>query len=841
MAAAEMYNRVFEALSILSTMGNVEMRRYLRSELEINTDDFSYIRNLICIADSFLRIQTFHAFCLQSIKECDPGYNSKEIYEENQHTFCKMLAQFIFEKCRLPERTSEGITEQKLYEIFSSLLHNFHLDYAEIIKKLKDNPIEQLPVNTLDILSAFSEFLDLNRNFSRKYIAHNAVIETAISKEIWNIYEVASKIDHVLIDEAQDNNLKQLYIISRFCSDFLMDDSQDKSLFIVGDYKQSIYGFQGASPDAFLAFYNILKQRDPKEKLIQLKIEKSYRSSNPILEFVDSVFADITLCASHTETIQHKTNREDAPGYVEVRPLIKKSDIDAELQLAISIKNTIQSWISNKRMIKAKKRSVKAGDIAILVAHRTAFVDHLYTQLNSADIPVNFTGKSSVKTNPIFDLLINLGKFITYKYDEEALVTILKSPILGWCDDEILKIKTSNKDVPLFHHIENTDSGNILKRWLELYGTTFQIYSKLLDEEIVSRLGRWYGSETDYYIDTFLDNTLEYDCIYDFIYIFGTDDATIRIKNANENGVTISTVHGSKGAQYPIVFVADSNYVPQNRNIFLHTEDGLPILSSEKNIEITDRIKERQKVTIYHEHMRLLYVALTRAEDELYVVGTGEKIKKNSWHELCTNSIIKIGSTKEDGSYYHTNEHKYFDENLTDNRKQNTAQEISSLFNSEQRKVDEDNTLVMGETLKIDKKTVLPRKTFEILRGELIHEILEYIFIVGKPEIWLKGFLENRALALNQKEQDEISKTVLKFVENNSIPSGRREVEVLFAGRLIRMDHVEFKDNEIVIRDYKTGKNREITDTIVQQMRLYQRAMQSIYPEKNIRTEILWI
>lgn len=850
-AAAEMYNRIFDILGKIAVMSDEKIAEYIYSNLKRKITDFDYARKLIYTADSFIQIQTLHSFCWQSIKICDPQYISKRIYEENKYTFSKLLLRFICEKCQLPQRTAESLTEQNLYEILSSLMDDFHLNYAEIIEKLENTTLEGLPVNTLGILSTFAQFLEINRDISENYISYSGIIETAINKQIWNIYEVATRIEHILLDEAQDNNLKQWYIFTQLCSDFLINEVDNRSIFVVGDYKQSIYGFQGANPDMYLAFYDILKQRDPTNKLTSLTIEKSYRSSVPILKFVDSTFENTSFCATFRDKIHHTTNRTEAAGYIEVMPLVEKNEIDAELQLAILIKERIHTWLTKERTIEAKERPVRASDILILVAHRTNFIDHLHTQLTAVNIPVKFTGRFSIKNSPLFELLITLGKFLTYKHDDESLIKILKSPIFRWKDPDLLKIKATDKEVSLFSHLEKTKTGTILQNWLRVYGTTFEIYSQILNEKVTTPLIEHFGNETSYYIDIFLDNTLEHDCIYDFIHIFTGKDASLKIKSCNKNGITISTVHGSKGTQYPIVFVADSNYVPQNRDIFFFTKDGIPILSSEKNLEIVKKNKDSKRESMQQEHLRLLYVALTRAEDELYIVGTG-KMKKHSWHEMCTQGIMKIGSVKGDGSYYYTNHSDYLSileggiagKSLLVDSKLTKKDTLETSLTQRKQKI-EPNLADLTENLLSNSSSTEnqlgnpSRKTFEMLRGELIHKILEYIFTIKNPEKWISLFLEEYSPELKQEEKNEIKNTVLTFIRESSRAPCKKEVEICFEGMLLRIDSLEFKGDTVIIRDYKTGKERSFTATVEEQLSLYKKAIQAIHPEKTVITEMV--
>lgn len=629
-AANEMYNRLFGVLTQINSKSEEELVLFLSEYLNYSGEiDYSYVKSLLYRCDDLLVINTFHSFCLNAIQ----GYDRKEVQEEN-FSLNLIIDEFIRKRCVFPTKISQMLTEYKLSEILSDLASNIHKNHDEVIQMLDSGFHEETAGQTKQILHFFDHISKVYRERNGSPLTFDSIIDEFIGKKMWNVFEVTSRIDHILVDEAQDTNLKQWYIIAKLCEEFFIQDSCKKSIFVVGDNKQSIYGFQGANPSIFDSFYYILKSHDVENRLTKIEINKSYRSAPIILKFVDRVFSDIDLLPDMKQTVHHDVHNENYTGCVAIHPLFSSAD-----ELAIEISSKIKGWLDNNRVVNG--REIQPSDIAVLVVHRTAFVTQLKSELHRLNIEVNFIGKIRINDNEILKLLIAIGNFFIYKYDEISLISILKS--LGYDDHFILKAKTASTDINLYDHIKDTEIGKLLESWLSFYGTTFEIYTNILTADVVEKLKKFYGSEFDYYLDIFLDNALNEDSIYKFLDLVGREGATFNVSSGNGNGVTISTVHGSKGLEYPVVFIADSNYVPVYRELFVYNEDQIPFWYTEDDVEYFENLKNNKKRDAYHEYLRLLYVALTRAVNEIYIFGTGEKIKNRSWYEICLNTLKSVG------------------------------------------------------------------------------------------------------------------------------------------------------------------------------------------------------
>jgi ATP-dependent helicase/nuclease subunit A len=823
-AANEMRNRLFNILTQLNIKTETEVIYFLKEYLNYSCEiDYLYIKNLLYKCDELVKINTFHSFCLNIMQDYNLLYQDIAIQDNAENNlFNLVIDEFIKKKCVFPNKISQILTENKLFDIFNNLINDLHRNYYDIIKLIDKKFKDQTSEQTKHILTCFGEISKIYREKNKNNLTFNAIIDDFINQQLWNTFEITANIEHILVDEAQDTNLKQWYIIAKLCEEFFVEEVSGKSLFVVGDNKQSIYGFQGANPNIFNSFYYIFKSQDFKNKLLNVEIKKSYRSAPPILNFVDKIFSEINLYSDSKQKICHDIHREDCPGYVEIHPLIKSNDTEEkELILAKLIVNKIKEWIEKKRIIPAKNRVVQPSDIAVLVAHRTVFINYLNQELHKSNIAVNFIGKVRINDNEILKLLIAIGNFFIYKYDEISLISILKSPIFCYKDEDIFQIKIADISINLYEHLVQTEIGQILENWLNFYGTTFEIYTNILSSDVLNKLRNFYSNEFNYYLNIFLDNALKENSIYKFLEQISKEDATFNINTGSCSGVTISTVHGSKGLEYPIVFIADSNYVPVYKGVFVYNEDNIPFWYTEDNIEYFEKLKEHKKQEIYYEHLRLLYVALTRAEDELYIFGTGDKIRNKSWYEICIKNFQCIGKEKENGIFYYSNEENYF---MFDSKKEEGKAEEKKEVN-----------------LNLSAKIIKNQDNAELRRGKLIHKILENIFYVDNKQMWLNNFLENFALEFTDTQKKEIKSDILNFLIKNQKIDGKPEVEIIFEGKLYRIDLINITTDGITIIDYKTNKDRQLTEDIKDQLTKYKIILQFIYPSKEIKTKVIWV
>jgi ATP-dependent helicase/nuclease subunit A len=284
----------------------------------------------------------------------------------------------------------------------------------------------------------------------------------------WVMYKLDGGLDHVLVDEAQDTNPEQWQIIKHLCTDFFdghnrQDDGAARTIFTVGDEKQSIYSFQRAEPEEFSRmkehFEN--KIREAEQKWENPSLDLSFRSAPSVLRLTDEVFAREDLRKSlgrsyETKAVSHDSFRYKQAGHCEIWPLFeadkehKDEDLNpwdppitirdqksAPSKLAEHIALTIKKWLDEKRLIASKNRPIEPKDIMILVRTRTAFVNQLMKSLKRYNIPVS--GLDRMKLNEqisIMDLKA-AAQFALNPHDDLSLACVLKSPLIGYDDDQL--------------------------------------------------------------------------------------------------------------------------------------------------------------------------------------------------------------------------------------------------------------------------------------------------------------------------------------------------------------------------------------------------------------------
>ena len=495
----------------------------------------------------------------------------------------------------------------------------------------------------------------------------------------WVLYKIDGGIDHILVDEAQDTNPAQWSIIEALAAEFFAGSgASDKlrTLFAVGDEKQSIYSFQGANPARFGEVGRAFKQRAEALGLTwhEVPLTLSFRSTEPILEAVDSVFGRAPAADGLTwqagAIIQHHPFRKGEAGLVELWE-VETEEKPAETnafepwneepagarsvdQLCKRIATVIKGWLDNDEQLASKGRKVKAGDILILVRRRDPFTTPMIRELKRLGVPVAGADRMKLTDQLAVQDLVALADFLLMPEDDLTLAVVLKSPLFGFDDDDLftlahdrdgslwaaLKTK-ANEDARFAEAVER------LTAWLARadFLPPFEFFSEMLGADgqrlrkaMLTRL----GPEAAEAIDEFLDAALVYDrdaapSLQGFVNQLRAGDVEIKRDMEQERDeVRIMTVHGAKGLQAPIVFLPDTCMRPRLQGVRLYpiARAGEPAgevghliwppkgLSDLSGIEASKALLDSAEIEEYH---RLLYVAMTRAEDRLYVCG---------WHGL---------------------------------------------------------------------------------------------------------------------------------------------------------------------------------------------------------------
>lgn len=481
----------------------------------------------------------------------------------------------------------------------------------------------------------------------------------------WIRYKLDGGIDHVFIDEAQDNSPKQWSIIGRITEEFFTEDEKNKSLFIVGDSKQSIFRFQGAAPEIF----NSMEQLLPQE-VSRTHLNTSFRSGSYILEIVDKIFNQphIKPLVSNNEKVSH-TAYHNFKGEVELWPLViepelKKNDswvlpshhinefqVSADELLANNIADNINKLIQTKQFIHSKNRIIQAGDILILTRRRNDFVSILIKTLRVKNIPVAGIDRLKLLQHPAILDLIALSNFILFSEDDFNLAIILKSPIFNLSEEQLLYL-CNNRQESLYKEIQKQPQYNHIYEFLENLNSSslLDFYFNLIEaKELRSKYLKYYGAEINDIFDSFLDLVETYESekipnLQSFIHFLENSEIEIqRDLSQNLNQVRIMTVHGSKGLQSPIVILTDTTSLPVNNDTIIWLNPDKLLWPYKVKYYSEEALKAKYKVADaeYAEYLRLLYVALTRAEDKIIVTGhsKSELISEKCWYSVIRDNL----------------------------------------------------------------------------------------------------------------------------------------------------------------------------------------------------------
>ena len=785
-------------------------------------------------------------------------------------------------------------------------------------------------------------------------IARTSALLSTRESAAWVLYKLDGGIDHVLVDEAQDTSPGQWSIVGAIVSEFFSDTgagadrTQPRTVFAVGDEKQSIYSFQGARPELFArngASFETLA-RAAGQSWHSAKLELSFRTVAPILEAVDTTFADPALTPGvlpeGTDTIQHLAKRVGQGGLVEIwdpelpeakmvtdawSPLEEESATSPVVRLAERIAETIRDWLVTGELLASQARPVRAGDILILVRKRNPMAPAIVAALKKREIPVAGSDRIALSEQLAIQDLMALGDFLTLPEDDLALANVLKCPLLGLDDDDLLVIANGRRGTlwkalldasattPRF-----TPAAERLKSWRKQadFLPPFEFYAQVLDRDggrmaMLQRL----GPEAADPIDEFMNLALRFDdeappSLTGFLAWLREDERTIkRDMEQGRNEVRVLTVHGAKGLEAPIVFLPDTCHDSTGgRGSTLVQLDattmpeGPPPLSvwpvkSAKGLDPIVSARAGRRGAEAEELNRLLYVALTRPRDRLYISGflTRDQLPGGSWYDVVTTALasrLKTVTLPDGRRVRRLAAAQTLD---AEKSKHTTAASLppaprpewmSAPAPRESRPAipfapsrvapyDFDDT---GEPIALSPgerdiaREAMLRQTPEphpssagedvrFLRGTLTHALLEHL--PGLPrEVWPEtahGFLKRRGSGLHPAIHESMVAETLGILSDTAFAplfaeGSRAEVPVVAelpdpSGRLPplmlngQIDRLAVTPQGVLIVDYKTNRSAPasisgIPEAHLLQLAAYRVALSAIFPGQPIRAALLW-
>lgn len=515
----------------------------------------------------------------------------------------------------------------------------------------------------------------------------------------WIRFKLDARIDHVLVDEAQDTNRAQWDIIEAVTEDFFAgagaQGDKVRTVFTVGDFKQAIFGFQGTDPEQYRAARERLHDRieqafaapdldDVKpRKLARFDLATSFRSTEPILKLVDALVAERTFGAFGLEApvAPHVGVKPDIGEVVLLRPVrpvdTSASDEDEEswiaeeqLNYARRLARQIRDWIAEERVLDTTGKPLEAGDIMILVRRRSELAALLVARLYAEGVPVAGVDRLRLgQPLAVKDLLAAI-RFAVQPEDDLNLAELLVSPLMAWTQERLLDGAYrggETRGFSLWRHLREQPNlaGAILPLRALLaraeYGTPHEFLEHILSgnmdgrRKLVSRLGQEALDPIGELINAaFLFEQNHNASLQGFLHWFDRGDVDVKREQTGTSGeVRVMTVHGSKGLQAPLVILADTTADPTrtpDRSFDLRLDDtDLPVLALRKE-EKAGRLAEAAAMAEardLEEHWRLLYVAMTRAEERLVLAGSlGVSAKgppEHSWYAALDRAMASIG------------------------------------------------------------------------------------------------------------------------------------------------------------------------------------------------------
>ena len=516
----------------------------------------------------------------------------------------------------------------------------------------------------------------------------------------WVLYKLDGGIDHLLLDEVQDTAPEQWHIAHRLTDEFFAglgarpqnetaNEAPDRTFFAVGDPKQSIYSFQGADRDEFTRSRIKLAERvgGSGQRWESVTLDVSFRSTAPVLSLVDAVFADPLAAQGVVDhPLHHYPHRIGEAGRVELWPLAPVGEREeirpwavpdsnlgltsAPQRLAEAIAGWIAQALATGERLESRDRPLNAGDILILVRRRTDFARNLVRALKSRGVPVAGLDRLVLTEQAAVQDVLSACDAILLPADDLAIGCVLTSPLGGLTQESLLDLaaeRTGSLWGTLRDRAPERPEWETARAFLATLSaradhvTPHALLADLLGPlggraRLLARLGAEAAEPLDELLGAALDYTRNHPpSLQGFVHWLRRSGAEIK-REAGSAGaaVRIMTVHGAKGLQAPVVILPDTSALPPDDAKFVWAPDPassrcVPLWAPDKSMRGAAWTAQRTEDTAkrMQEYNRLLYVALTRAEDRLVICGwdTRHGLKDESWYRLIQRGFATLAAT----------------------------------------------------------------------------------------------------------------------------------------------------------------------------------------------------
>ncbi len=796
----------------------------------------------------------------------------------------------------------------ELKDLIKSQLENFQKNYiCADADYLKQGLLEtkQVVISLYNLVKEFNEIYDgLKKEING--LDFNDLEKKALiilqNKEI--LETLRKKYRYVFVDEYQDINSVQEEIISLV--------SGKNNRFMVGDIKQSIYRFRLCDPDIFMGKYEKYGSGDKDSELFKLNC--NFRSDKKILAFVDLVFSGVMTesfggidYAKDSKFIPGENNL-NGPESVNLF-YIDTTKEKAENQVptgVYSVKSHTQEEIEDEErgefeaklvastiagLIAEKGKDFKFSDVAVLVGSRNDMVAKFIETLKSFGIRVSSDEKYNLIEKVYVQEILNFVKLVCNKNDDFVLFKVLKSRLFNFSDEELVKIRLLNPRKRFFeciNYFENLDDENLKNKIINFNEKLekFNGYAKLMSvkklcKKIIEEFSLYEINDASFEfekanndINMMIDALPETDA---FDFVLNYENFSLEVENeCGGDTVSVMTIHKSKGIEFKYVFLINTtnefNFESTYETVLFNKKYGVGIDYFDRQSRTqmptiaSAGIKLLEKRKLVEEQQRVLYVALTRAKERLYVICSKEKQKlaqKIKEHKKCFADWFEPIICKElDGEH---NEIINFKEmSIDDLNEKNNVEPMSILFKDEDVTAPEYFKYEFCDAQKFSLKTSISKilkgqetekqifagSNSSAERGTDYHAFMQKIdFKAGEFEQQIeKIYTENKfstkinidlikkivKLSIFEEiskanyiltEREFYSKVATDLIENSNAQS-----EFILQGII---DLIAVFDDEIFVLDYKTGKiSDEKLDNYAFQINTYSEIVERIFGKK---------
>jgi ATP-dependent helicase/nuclease subunit A len=782
----------------------------------------------------------------------------------------------------------------------------------------------------------------------------------------WVLFKLDGGLDHVLLDEAQDSNPAQWRIAAALTEEFFAGQGAERrtfseaeaeaarrrSVFAVGDIKQSIYGFQGADTAGFGTWGTAFERRvrDSEGEFRQVPLTTSFRSTAPVLALVDAVFAEDAarrgVVPDGAEALLHRADREGHAGAVELWPLLRRAAkpkplpwlvpeqpeqvADAPTLLAEAVAARIAHMLRHDRLHARcvrrrcprtgaetlEARPVRPGDVLVLVRRRTAFVQRLVRALKERGVPVGGVDRLALVEQIAVQDLLALCDALLLPEDDLQLAALLKSPLIGLSEEALFGL-AHGRAGSLWAALSarrgsDTPEGRAAEWIACLQGradlvTPHALLAEVLGEPSLggpdrpaasgrARLLARLGPDAADPLDEVLNAALAYErahppSLQGFVHWLRRGGAQVkREAESGADAVRIMTVHGAKGLEAPVVVLPDLGAGNPPQVVRWTTAEGgveLPLWAPRARQDHQPpayaKVKEEDDRRRQEEENRLLYVALTRAEDRLLVCGMGEP-DPESWHGKVAAGFRRLaGRGAAQSAFDHLSfgapaacdfggEHAWRHEcpqrlEPVEDRAaaEAAAQDAAALPDWATRPAPPESaeTIIAPSALPGEQETpaASPHGRADpygrrFRRGRLVHALLQHLPERDPAERVEAGrrFLGRPGHGLSDEEQAELLREVLDIVEAPALaaafgPGSLAEAPIVgrVGGQLIsgQVDRLVVAPDRVLVLDYKTNRPPpetpdEVAPLHLRQMAAYRAVLRAAFPGREVECVLVW-